>query len=160
MKTLTLLYLVAIVTANLIIAHFGPQATPYVAFVFIGFTLSSRDKLHDLWGEHVARNMLLLISVGGLLSYFLNSDSARIALASLVAFVVSELIDMVIYSRNKSRPFIARSNISNLFSSAVDSILFPVIAFGGFPWKIILLQFLAKVLGGFLWSVVLGKVRK
>lgn len=61
------LFLSAIVGANLISAHFGPGASIYNAFFLIGLTLTTRDRLHDLWGRNRFRNMALLIPwrVGG-----------------------------------------------------------------------------------------------
>ena len=48
-----------------------------------------------------------------------------------------------------------RVNGSNVFSAAVDSAVFPTLAFGVFlPW-VILGQFAAKVAGGFVWSMIL-----
>lgn len=44
-----LVYLIAIVAANLSVAYFGPQATIVNAFLLIGLDLSTRDKLHELW---------------------------------------------------------------------------------------------------------------
>ncbi len=38
----------------------------------------------------------------------------------------------------------------------VDSLVFPTIAFGGILWTITLGQFLAKVLGGYVWSLVIN----
>ena len=154
------LYLAAIAAANLTIAHFGAAATPYVAFLFIGLNLATRDRLHDLWGRNVARNMLLLIGAGGLISYAMNAGAGRIAVASVAAFALSEALDAAVYHLNRHRPYLVRSNTSNVFGAAVDSVVFPVLAFGGFPWVIILGQFAAKVLGGFVWSVVLSARRK
>lgn len=150
-------YLAAVILANLSVAHFGPASTPYNAFLLIGLNLAVRDRLHDLWGRHVARNMLLLIAAGGLISYAMNAGAGRIALASLAAFALSEALDATIYHVNKQRPYLIRSNTSNVFGAAVDSVVFPVLAFGGFPWVIILGQFVAKVAGGFIWSLVLHK---
>lgn len=150
------LYLLAVLAANLIVTSFGPVATPVVAFVFIGLNLATRDRLHDLWGKNVARNMLLLITVGGVLSYLLNMGARRIAFASVAAFALSELVDAFVYHLRRERRFLVRSNTSNIAGAAVDSLLFPVLAFGGFPVTIILLQFLAKVFGGFIWSLILA----
>jgi hypothetical protein len=69
---LTFAYLTAVVLANLSSAHFGPSASIINAFLFIGLTLSTRDRLHDQWGHHLKRNMGLLIVTGGLLSYLIN----------------------------------------------------------------------------------------
>lgn len=154
---LTIAYLAAIVAANLITARFGPAASVLNAFLFIGLNLSARDSLHDRWGKATPRNMLLLIVAGGLLSYLLNSGAGKIALASVLAFALSECVDAVVYQLNRHRPYLIRSNTSNVFGAAVDSVVFPVIAFGGFPIEIIALQFVAKVLGGFIWSLALNK---
>ena len=154
------LYLSAIVAANLSVAHFGPVSTPYNAFLFIGLNLATRDRLHDLWGKHVARNMLLLIAAGAAISYALNAGAGRIALASVAAFALSEALDAAIYHLRRHRPYLVRSNTSNLFGAAVDSVVFPVLAFGGFPWVIILGQFTAKLLGGFVWSLLLNRLRR
>ena len=155
--TLTLMYLAAIVLANLSVAHFGPASTVVNAFVFIALNLVTRDKLHDIWGKNVARNMGLLILAGGAVSYALNAGAGRIALASVVAFLISESMDALVYSLMHKHPFLARSNGSNVAGAAFDSVLFPVLAFGGFPVFIILGQFAAKVLGGFIWSLILAK---
>ncbi|HEX6384492.1 MAG TPA: VUT family protein, partial [Anaerolineae bacterium] len=43
---------------------------------------------------------------------------------------------------------------SNVPSALVDSLIFPTLAFGSFLWPIVLGQFAAKTLGGFVWSLV------
>ena len=47
-----------------------------------------------------------------------------------------------------------RINGSNVPSAMVDSLVFPTLAFGAFLWPIVLGQFVAKVLGGFVWSLI------
>lgn len=157
---LVAIYLFAIILANLSVAAFGPASTPVNAFLFIGLTLSTRDRLHDQWGKSIKWRMPCLILAGGLISYAITPDAGRIALASFIAFVVSEALDLVVYHINRRKPYLIRSNTSNVFGAAADSILFPMIAFGGFPWLIILGQFLAKIVGGFLWSLVLNPYRR
>ena len=78
------------------------------------------------------------------------------ALASVLAFALSESADALLYHARRHRPYLERSNTSNLLGAAVDSVIFPVVAFGGFPLAIIGLQFLAKVLGGLVWSLILN----
>lgn len=151
------LYLTAIVLANLSVAQFGPSVTVINAFLFIGLDLSTRDALHDRWrGRHLMRNMALLILAGSALSYALNRDAGRIALASLVAFGIAATIDTAAYAVMHRAPRLARMNGSNLFSAAADSIVFPALAFG-FPllFGVMAGQFVAKVAGGFIWSVLL-----
>jgi hypothetical protein len=153
------LYLVAIVAANLVTAHFGPNASVFNAFAFIGLDLTARDGLHDAWRhDKLWRKMVLLIISGSILSYALNRNAGRIALASFAAFALAGAADAMLYHALRDRPRWKRINGSNLLSSAVDSLAFPVGAFGlPILWDICLKQFGAKVLGGFLWSLVLQR---
>ena len=47
--------------------------------------------------------------------------------------------------------------IVQMWPAARDSIVFPTLAFGLFMPEIVLGQFVAKFVGGFLWSLVLQK---
>lgn len=150
-----IMYLGAIVLANLTVAYFGPQWSIINAFLFIGLDLTSRDKLHDRWhNDKLLLKMSALIGAGSLISYLLNQDAGQIAIASFIAFAAAAITDTTIYHLLGKYPKWLRINGSNIPSAAVDSILFPTIAFGGFLPLITLGQFLAKVFGGAVWSVV------
>jgi hypothetical protein len=156
------LYIGAIVAANLLVAQFGVSVVVLNAFVFIGLDLSTRDALHEQWhGRNLWRNMALLIASGSLLSALLNWQAAPIALASFIAFTGAGFADTVTYQLLGDKTRFIRMNGSNVIAAGVDSILFPAIAFG-FPLLIPVMvgQFAAKVLGGFVWSLVLLQVRK
>lgn len=153
-----IIYLLAIVIANMIILWFGPQAAIITAFLFIGLDLSLRDKLHDQWdGKHLWWKMLTLICGGSAISIVLNYDALPIALASATAFLMSGMGDALFYDMFGHKKFIFRANSSNVAGSAIDSLVFPTLAFGVLMPEIILGQFLAKILGGLLWSVVLQR---
>jgi hypothetical protein len=152
------LYLTAIVAANLSVAHFGPSVAVLNAALFIGLDLTVRDALHERWhGAHLRRNMGLLIVAGSLLSWLLNADAARIALASCAAFGLAAVADTLVYVALGHRARLVKMNGSNVVSAAVDSVVFPALAFG-FPlmFGIMAGQFAAKVGGGFVWSVILA----
>ena len=156
-----LMYLAAIVAANLTVAMWGPSMTIVNAFLFIGLDLTARDKLHDAWhGNGLVWKMGALIAAGSLLSWLLNQNAAQIALASFVAFAAASVVDTVAYHLLRHRVWWQRVNGSNVLSAAVDSVLFPTIAFGALLPVIVLGQFAAKVLGGAVWSWILGKGRK
>lgn len=151
-------YLAAIVAANAIITEKGPTWSIYTAFVFIGLDLVTRDRLHDAWKGHVLRNMALLIAAGSALSYALNRDTGRIALASCLAFGAAATADGIVYHLRRKERWSDRSNESNVAGAAVDSLIFPIVAFGSpILWAIVFGQFTAKVAGGYLWSLVLRK---
>lgn len=148
------LYLLAIVAANLSIVYFGPQAAIWNAFLLIGLDLTARDRLHEQWqGPALWPRMLILIATGSLLSWWLNADAARIALASFLAFALAGLSDAIIYQLLGDKSRILKVNGSNVVSAIVDTIIFVLIA--GLPVWIIPGQIAAKIIGGFLWSFIL-----
>ncbi|GAB4282879.1 MAG: VUT family protein [Candidatus Promineifilaceae bacterium] len=150
-----ILYLLAIVLANLTVAQFGPSVTIINAFLFIGLDLTSRDQLHEAWrGNNLLPKMAALIAAGSILSWVLNRNAGPIALASFVAFAAAATVDALVYHQLGKYPRWLRINGSNIPSAAVDSIVFPTLAFGSFMWTIVLGQFLAKTLGGFVWSLL------
>jgi queuosine precursor transporter len=156
---LVTVYLGAIVAANLSVEHFGPEASVVNAFLFIGLDLSCRDALHELWAGRVLRNMALLIATGSALSYLLNRDAGRIALASCVAFAAAAATDALLYHVFRDRPWYERVNHSNVGGATVDSLLFLPLAFGTFPWLVMFAQACAKVAGGVVWSLLLFRER-
>jgi hypothetical protein len=153
------MYLGAVVAANLLAAWLGPAATIVNAAVFIGLDLTSRDRLHEAWrGRGLVWKMGALIVAGSLLSWLLNRGAGSIALASLVAFGAAASVDTLVYHLLRGRAHLVKVNGSNLVSAAVDSLVFPTLAWGGFlPW-VTLGQFAAKVVGGAVWSALLRRV--
>jgi len=150
------LYLAAIVAANLITTKFGASASIVNAFLFIGLDLTSRDRLHEAWHKRgLVWKMGLLIGVGSLLSWLLNRNAGMIAIASFAAFASAAVVDTIVYQFLRERSYLVKVNGSNVFSALVDSLIFPTIAFGGIMPLITLGQFTAKVLGGFVWSMAL-----
>lgn len=150
-------YLAAIVAANLSVEHWGPQAVIYNGFLFLGLDFTSRDALHDAWRGRLVRNMALLICAGSLLSYAVNRDTARIALASAVAFGAAAVVDTIAYHLLRNRTWYERANQSNIASAAVDSIVFPTLAFGAFSFPLAFGLWCSKLAGGVAWSFVLAK---
>jgi uncharacterized PurR-regulated membrane protein YhhQ (DUF165 family) len=155
---IAVVYVAALVVANLAVAHFGPGASPFIAFLLIGMDLTLRDRLHEQWrGKHLAARLGLLIVAAGAVSYLLNPASGRIAVASVVAFVVAAAVDSIVYQALIRRPFLQRSNASNAAGAVADSLIFPTIAFGAFLPLIVVLQIAAKVAGGWIWSLILRR---
>ena len=152
------IYIVALVAANLLVAWLGPWFSLVNAFILIGLDFSLRDKIHDLWeADNLPLKMGGLISTASIISYGLNPATGMIAFASLAAFTLSMVADSFAYHYLKDYKHSVRVNGSNIAGSAVDSLVFPTIAFGGLMPEIVALQFLAKVIGGFIWSKILRK---
>lgn len=160
-RLLVLLYLAAIVIANLTVAMFGPAAIYVNAFALIGLDLSCRDRLHDAWQRRgLTWKMGLLILAGSALSWLLNARAGRVATASLTAFALAALVDAMLYQWLHRHPYLIRCNGSNVGGAIVDSLAFPTIAFGEFSLLTSLLQFLAKFAGGFAWSLILNRSQR
>ena len=152
------IYIAALVAANLLVAWLGVWFSLVNAFVLIGLDLSLRDKLHDLWeGEKLPIKMGGLIATASVVSYAINPATGMIAFASLAAFSLSMVADSVVYQYLKYKDKVIRINVSNIAGAAVDSVVFPTIAFGGLMLEIVALQFLAKVFGGFIWGKILNR---
>jgi hypothetical protein len=152
------IYIAALVVANLLVAWFGPWFSAINAFVLIGLDLSLRDKLHEQWqNDKLILKMGGLIAVASVISYLLNPAAGAIALASFVAFALAMIADTIAYHFLRKKSWMIRSNGSNVAGAAVDSIAFPTIAFGGLMPEIVALQFIAKIMGGGVWSYLLKK---
>lgn len=151
------LYLGAAVASNFSVLVFGPISTPFNAFVMIAFDLVTRDALHERWRNHLWRNMLMLVGVGSIITYALNAGAVRIAVASTLAFLFSGIADAVVYQLLHRFPRLRRVVGSNVVSAAVDSIVFPTIAFGAIIPFAIIGQWVAKVLGSYIWALIFTK---
>lgn len=150
-----LVYVFALVSANLLVSAIGPWFSIINSFVLIGLDLTLRDKLHDKWGGNPLKIGSLIV-VAGIISYVLNPSSGQIAVASVVAFCLSMAVDSVVYQKLKDMPWTKRTTGSNIAGAAVDSIAFPTIAFGGLMPEIVAMQFVSKVVGGFVWTKLLS----
>lgn len=128
---------------------FGQKAT--AGTFAAGLVLAARDATQDLLGRHA---MLVVVAIGACLSYLLADPF--IALASLVAFAVSELLAFAVYSplRRRSRlgdrHWVAAVVASSLVGAVADTVVFLAIAFG---WAAVM-PALAGQLVGKAWATV------
>jgi uncharacterized PurR-regulated membrane protein YhhQ (DUF165 family) len=148
-----LIYAAAMTLANLSVSAFGPAISLVNAFVLIGLDLALRDWLHvrlKPW------QMAALIASAGLLTFALNPAAGKIAVASSVAFTAAALVDWAAFLRLRGS-WLFRSNGSNVAGAAVDSLIFPTLAFGALMPHIVAMQFVAKVAGGAMWAWMLSR---
>lgn len=150
-----LIYAAAMTLANLSVATWGPWVSPVNAFVLIGLDLALRDWMHF---RLRAWQMGALIVATGALTYLLNPAAGMIAVASACAFTAAAAADWATFARLRGT-WLFRANGSNVAGAAVDSLIFPTLAFGVLMPHIVALQFVAKVAGGALWAWVLSKGR-
>lgn len=124
-------------TYGLIPVGFGLMAT--AGTWAAGLVLLVRDWLQDVAGRAA---VIALIAAGAGLSAILAGP--QLAVASCIAFVVSEMADLAVYTPLRERGHWIRAVLaSNLVGSAIDSLLFLTIA--GFPvWQAMPGQMFAK----------------
>ncbi|PKW18679.1 VUT family protein [Saccharopolyspora spinosa] len=104
----------------------GSIAVP-AGTAWAGVTLTLRDLLHEALG---GRGVLVAIMLGAGVSWL--PATPQIALASVVAFVVSEAVDSGVYARLRTRSRVGAVLGSNITGLVTDSALFVPLAFGSF----------------------------
>lgn len=122
-------YLGSIVAANWAVDRFGVVAVGFglmapAAVYFVGFTLVLRDVLQRQVGKFPT---IGIIVAGAGLSALI---SPTLALASGLAFLASETVDLAVFTGVERFGFLRAVVVSNAVSVAVDSVVFLSIAFG------------------------------
>ncbi len=137
-------YIATIVAANWMTATFGLVPVGFGLLVTAGTfaagaALIARDWVQTTSGRWVA---LAAIVVGAGLSWWLSTPA--LAVASGIAFLVSELVDFAVFSPLRDRSLPTAVLVSSVVSAPVDTVLFLAIA--GFPltWQAVIGQFLVK----------------
>lgn len=154
MPFLIALYAVAIISANLLVAKFGPSITPINAFFLIGLDLALRNYL----ALKMSKFQIAVMIVGtGVISYAVNPATGMIAIASGVAFTLAALADWATFN-TVSGQWMKRNLAGNSVGALVDSIVFPTIAFGSLMPAIVFAQFVAKVAGGAFFGYIIQKL--
>jgi uncharacterized PurR-regulated membrane protein YhhQ (DUF165 family) len=133
----------AVAAANALTARYGfipvglgltATAGTYAA----GFCLLARDWVHDTAGRAA---VLAAIGVAGIASAVMAGP--RLAIASAIAFVLSELADLLVYQPLRRRGWLRAVVASNAVGAPIDTVLF--LALAGFPiWAAVPGQLLAK----------------
>lgn len=141
-------YIATIFLANWAIQAFGlvPVGLGLVApagVYFAGLAFTFRDLVQERLGRTWA---VLAIVVGAALSALV---SPQFALASGVAFLVSELADFAVYTPLRERHWMGAVLMSNIIGLSADSTLFLLLAFGN-------LDFLAGQVLGKVWTTLLA----
>ncbi|MBV7509380.1 VUT family protein [Bacillus sp. sid0103] len=149
-----LLYLISIVTANVVTAAFAPlQLGVFIVpmgTLFIGATFIFRDLVQNKYGRkktYIFIGTALLLS--GLVSFILG-DTLIIVLASALSFAVAETTDTEIYSR-LNLPMSWRVFYSGIVGGLLDSVIFVIIGLSPMganflPWEAVPAAILGQVI--------------
>lgn len=140
-----LLYLVAIISANVITAAFAPIiAGPFIVpwgTLLIGTTFILRDLVQRKYGRSNAYNVIVTALVLSAVTSFLLGDSLMIVLASALSFAISETADTEIFTRLRAS-FAKRVLFSGVIGGTIDSTIFVIVGLsplgaGFLPWTAI-----------------------
>jgi uncharacterized PurR-regulated membrane protein YhhQ (DUF165 family) len=107
--------------------------------------------VRDFAQREVSHYILLPLVIGLALSYFMAP--AEIALASGIAFGVSEMVDYIVYTTS-DRPLSERVLISSSISAPIDTALFLLVANiaipGLFTWLTLITSIVSKIFGAYV----------
>ena len=131
----------AITAFGIVPVGFGLVAPAGVYFAGLAFTF--RDLTQDSLGRGWTMGAIL---IGAALSALL---SPQLALASGLAFLVSEGLDLAVYTPLRRRSWLGAVALSNTVGLVADSVLFLALAFGS-------LEFLAGQVVGKAWMTLLA----
>ena len=155
---LVLMYLGAIVLANVTFGVWGMAVEPWNSMLLIGLDLTARDRLHEAWGRRgLVWKMGALILAGSAISALfglLFEGVVRVAVASAAAFASTATVDALVFGLLPRRWL--RINGSNAVGAVVDSFVFPTVAFGVVDWDLVLYFAAVKFIGGAIWWLALG----
>lgn len=149
---LTAAFIAAVLLANILTDRFGfvwvaPGLETTAGTYAAGAALLIRDALQRTAGRPWVIGAIL---AGGVLTWALASP--MLALASVTAFLASELIDTLIFTRVQRRHGFDRAALtSNLVSAPVDTIVFLWIA----PFPITFLAVIGQMIGKLVWATLL-----
>jgi len=149
-------FLLTIPAANWLIGNVGVKCIPNgpclipvwpgvlapSGVLMIGAALVLRDAVHQFLGWRWAVGLILTgAAVSGLFA------PGPLVVASAVAFLLSELADLAVYAPLRKRSLYAAVAASSVVGSVIDSMAFPLIAFGS-------IDFLAGQVIGKMWAVM------
>lgn len=126
-------YVATIFLANALVAWVGPVPVGFGLMApagvwAAGLALTLRDLIQDRHG----RRMVVWCILGG--AAISAGLSGRLALASGVAFLVSEFADFAVYTPLRRYSWLGAIAASNGVGLVLDSVLFLSLAFGSLEW--------------------------
>ena len=155
------LYVLSIVAANVTLAVIGIVPVGFglmapAGVLWAGIALTLRDLVHDALGRWWAVGAIV---AGAALSSLI---SPAFAMASGIAFLVSELADLGVYAPIRRRHWLTAITLSNTVGLVVDSVLFCWLA--GFlafvPGQIVAKVYVTAITVAMLWLIRIVRNRQ
>ncbi len=157
-----ILYLGAILTANFLVAKFGPAGLLFSSVVLIPFDFVLRCTFHERWrGPKLVAYLGALVGLGSIITYY--AGARDIALGSAAGFLGANIAAGLYYQlmlRMEEPSMFIKINGSDFVAICFDSVLFQLIVFSGVSLPVMLGQIIIKLFGGIMWYLFLFKVLK
>lgn len=144
----TIAYVLSIVLVNIgfvfikpvpLLGEMFPPMSLIVGIIFI---------LRDYAQKEIGHKVLGAMVVGALLSYIMADPF--VAVASVIAFAISELVDWAVYTYTK-RPLRDRILLSSAIGTPIDSAVFLLILGFFSPGGFILMTIAKMIAAGLIW---------
>ena len=147
----SLAYVVSILIVNIGFVYIPPVPLLGEMFPPMSLVVGLIFILRDFAQREIGHKVLIAMAIGAVLSYFMADPF--VAVASVVAFAISELVDWGVYTFTK-RPLKDRILLSSALGTPVDSAVFLLIL-GFFSPLGFLLMTVAKMLSAILvwWRI-------
>lgn len=150
------IYIASIVLANVCTVYFGLVPIGFGLMVTAGtfaagFALIARDAVQVSSGKIV---VLVVIIAGAAISAVTSNPA--IAVASGIAFLVSELVDFAVFTPLRAKNLALAVVASSVISAPVDTVLFLHLAGFGLSWQAVLGQFIIKTALALLVAVIIS----
>lgn len=150
-------YMFSIVAANWLTSTFGLMPIGFglsvtAGTLAAGFALVARDGVQISCGKRLA---VAAIIVGTLLSVVTSTPA--IALASGIAFLVSEFVDLAVFTPLRQHTLSGAVLVSSVVSAPVDTVLFLSIAGFGVTWQAVVGQFIVKTAIALVAATVIAR---
>lgn len=117
----TAAYVISIVLVNWLFVAVPPLATPFGDLYLATLVVGAVFVLRDYAQREIGHMVLLATLAAGIITWYMTSPA--LAIASLTAFVISEMADWGVFSFTR-RPLQNRILISSLISIPLDSLAF------------------------------------
>jgi uncharacterized PurR-regulated membrane protein YhhQ (DUF165 family) len=149
----TAAYLTSIVAVNLAFSYLPMIQLPFDQAIPIGtFLVGFIFVIRDYAQREIGSGIYLAMLAGVILSYVMADPF--VAVASAVAFGLSELIDALVFTYTK-KPMRNRVLLSSAASTPVDSAVF-LVMLGFFNWLGFAIMVIVKMIG----AVIVWKIAK
>lgn len=129
--------------ANVLVSMFGVWVTPLNSLFIIAADMVMRDRIQYDSGFMVAMFACLM---AGTATVLISPGSEMIAIASFSSVVLAGSGSAIVF-HFKSGGFYSKALPANICAAAIDSVAFPVIAFGSVMYDVSIAQFAAKTAG-------------